>query len=160
MERVETPEEWDKVILSARSKPSKFSLVKMDPSKFFDIKLATDQYFLKTAKPPISLKQVRMFEITAETAVVKLRDSYNGLWRSSIVRSKIAITGLINLTPGYLQAVPISSAKLKNLGDLLPYLGNAKNRSFYDGIFSQQNLQSNDALEIDEDDNSSGCDES
>lgn len=74
MERVETPEEWDKVILSARSKPSKFSLVKMDLSKIFYIKLATDQYFLKTAKPPIYLKQVRMFEISTETALVKLRD--------------------------------------------------------------------------------------
>lgn len=160
LERVETPEEWDKVILSARSHPSKFSLVKMDPSKMFDIKSATDQYFLKTAKPPISLKQVRMFQISTETVLVKLRDTYTGPWRSSIVRSKIRMTGFIQLTPLYLQAVPISSAKLKNLKSLLPFLGNARNRSFYDDIFSQQDPQNKDTgVEIEEEDNSSGCDE-
>lgn len=97
----------------------------MDSSKIYNIKLATDQYFLKAAKPPILLKQVRMFKISIDTAVMKLRDTYNGPWRFSIVRSKMVITGFIKLTPVYLQAVPISFAKLKNIRNLLPYLGDA-----------------------------------
>ena len=70
------------------------------------------------------------------------------------------MTGFIQLTPLYLQAVPISSTKLKNLQSLLPFLGNARNRKFYDDIFSQQDPQNKDTdVEIEEEDNSSGCDE-
>nr|CAH7747678.1 unnamed protein product [Callosobruchus chinensis] len=41
-ERVETPEEWDNLILEARAKPSPFRLVKVDQSMIFDTKSATD----------------------------------------------------------------------------------------------------------------------
>lgn len=98
-----------------------------------------------------------MLEISKHPTVIKLKDTYAGPWRTSIIRNKQKLASFIELVPVYLQAVPISSAKLKNIKDLLPYLKNAENRKFYEKIFSQQDLNRNDELEIDEDDNSSGC---
>jgi hypothetical protein len=62
--KVEIPHEWDKLILNARANPSPFDLVKVDTSRIYDIKAATDPFFLKTAKPPIKIKDVRIKKIT------------------------------------------------------------------------------------------------
>ncbi|CAH1380009.1 unnamed protein product, partial [Tenebrio molitor] len=53
--KVEIPHEWDKLILNARANPSPFDLVKVDTSRIYDIKAATDPFFLKTAKPLIKI---------------------------------------------------------------------------------------------------------
>lgn len=45
VERVEVPEERDKLILKAREKPSPFQVVNLTKESFFNIKAATEKYF-------------------------------------------------------------------------------------------------------------------
>lgn len=47
-----------------------------------------NKYFLKTAKLSVSMKQIDMLESLINSAVITLRDTYIGSWKTSIVRSK------------------------------------------------------------------------
>ncbi|KAF2889455.1 hypothetical protein ILUMI_16718, partial [Ignelater luminosus] len=65
MKRVEVPKEWDKLILTAREKPSPFEVVNLTQESFFNIKAATEKYFLKLAKPFIKIKSIKQLLIEA-----------------------------------------------------------------------------------------------
>nr|XP_022906884.1 uncharacterized protein LOC111418579 [Onthophagus taurus] len=55
MERVEVPEQWDDLIRRAREKPVPFEVINFNQDKFFNVKAATEKYFLKLPKPAIKI---------------------------------------------------------------------------------------------------------
>lgn len=161
-ERVEIPEGWDNIILQARAKPSPFRLVKVDRSMIFDIKSATDKFFLKNPKPAIKIKNLKMLRIESTNRWIFLKDSYSGEWRSSIVASRVPMTNEISLNHAYDLAVPIKKTKLDALEKLLPLLHNNSNRKFYEDLTTNQNTiapDTPDNIIIENDDNSSGCED-
>ncbi|KAF2885929.1 hypothetical protein ILUMI_20244, partial [Ignelater luminosus] len=91
MERVKVPEEWNKLILKARKKPSPFEVVNLIQESFFNIKCASQKYFFKLAKPSIKIKKIKQLQIEAGVPTIGVRDSYNGYWRSSIIRNKVKL---------------------------------------------------------------------
>ncbi|KAJ8894664.1 hypothetical protein PR048_007328 [Dryococelus australis] len=78
IESVELPEEWDSAIQEARKKPSPISVVNMHYRDFVNMKAVTDDYFLKSPKPPLKIKSARMFYITEKDFYVRVRDTYHG----------------------------------------------------------------------------------
>lgn len=158
VERIEVPEEWDKLILNSREKPSPFKVVNVKPSMIFDIKKATDKYFLNSAKPAIKIKNVRKFKIEKNHPCVMLRDTYNGPWRTSIVRSKTAITNEWLLSQAYEGPVPIQKSKEENVRKLLHYLHDSRNINFYNDLFLSLATELNQESS-DNEDNSSGCED-
>ncbi|KAF2904550.1 hypothetical protein ILUMI_01627 [Ignelater luminosus] len=69
MERVEVPEEWDKLIFKAREKPSFFEVVNLTQESFFNIK----KYFLKLAKPSIKIKSIEQLQIEAGVPTISVK---------------------------------------------------------------------------------------
>nr|CAI5843897.1 unnamed protein product [Callosobruchus analis] len=161
-ERVEIPDDWDDLIKKAREKPSHFEIVNMKQDHFFDIKTATGKWFLKTAKPSIQIKNIRQLLVKHGDPTERVRDTYSGYWRSCIVRNKTGLPKEMLLKPLYTDYVKIYPLKMSNLKDLLGYLEKPQKRLFYEKKF-QQNEVNQDALtswvEVDEDDNSSGCED-
>lgn len=160
-ERIEVPQDWYKLILESRINPSPFRLVKVKGSMIFDIKTSTEKFFLNTPRPAINIKNVRMIRIENQTEFVFLRDTYNGLWRSSKVLSKIKIGREIVMKQAYMGPLPVKSTKLENVDKLLGLLHKQENRKFYDDLIREANKSSSDTVEvdIDNDDNSSGCED-
>lgn len=159
-ERVETPEGWDNLILQARAKPSPFRLIKVDRSMIFDTKSATDKFFLKYPKPAINIKNIKMLKIQNTDKCIFLKDSYGGPWRSSLVASKISTKNEINLQKAYALPIPIKKTKLDTLENLLPLLHDHRNRTFYEDLIKNQTMEPvGSDNEIDNDDNSSGCED-
>lgn len=162
IERVEAPNDWDSLIQTARQNPSPFEVVRMDQQHFFDFKSATEEYFLKSAKPPIQIKKVRQMIIKKNEPTVSVRDSYSGFWRSSIIRNKVRLPEAMTLKCAYSQSVKISPLKINNLKTLLQYLEKAEKKVFYEQLFEKnENTEGgpSNVDEIDEDDNSSGCED-
>lgn len=160
IERVETPEGWDDLILQARSKPSPFRVVKVNQSIIFDVKSATDKFFSQNPKPAVNIKNVKMIRIESTSARIFLRDTYNGPWRSSLVTSKTTMKNEICLNRAYDLPIAIQKTKLDTLAKLLPLLHDHKNRKFYDSLIENQNqLGCDEVATVDNDDNSSGCDD-
>ncbi|KAJ8956422.1 hypothetical protein NQ314_006751 [Rhamnusium bicolor] len=76
---VETPQELDDIMVTCRLKPSPFDVINVDQSNLFDVKKAVEPYFLKTPKPPLKLKILRMYKISIEDPnIVLIRESYSG----------------------------------------------------------------------------------
>lgn len=164
IERVELPNHWDRLIKKARVKPSQFEVVKMDQHHFFNIKSATENYFLKAAKPPLQIKKIREMIVKINDPTISVRDSYNGFWRSSIIRNKVRLPDGITLERAYDEPVKIAPLKITNLKTLLQYLERPENKLFYEQIFEKnetimERMTNNNDCEVDEDDNSSGCDD-
>jgi hypothetical protein len=157
--KVEIPHEWDKLILNARANPSPFDLVKVDTSRIYDIKAATDPFFLKTAKPPIKIKDVRIIKIEKKSPLIYLRDSYHGPWRSSIVRNKLGMPMGLDLKVVYDKPNEIAPVKIQNLQTLMGFLEYPENKQFYEKIFSQNSscTYGSGEPEVENEDNSSGC---
>ncbi|KAF2879007.1 hypothetical protein ILUMI_27165 [Ignelater luminosus] len=140
MDRAEVPEEWNKLILKAREKPSSFEVVNLTQESFFNIKAATEKDFLKLVKPSIKIKSIKQLQIEAGVPSISVKDSYQGYWRSSIIRNKVKLPTEMFLKSSY--------KALKN------------QKRFYEEIFSKNDqVKAEGSIEVDEDDNSSGCEE-
>lgn len=63
----EIEEDWDKVILSAKQKPSPFNLVKMTQNQFYNVTASVEPYFLKTPNPAMEIKKAKMIQINSTT---------------------------------------------------------------------------------------------
>lgn len=156
---VETPQEWDNIIATSRSKPTPFTLVNVDQSNLYDVKKTVEPYFLKTPKPPLKLKTLRMYKVSKENpGVVLVRDSYCGPWSRSLIRNKTKIPNEFALTPSYTGPIAINPLKVKSLLDLCPTLSKIENRAFYES-FNQNRKEQPDQnmMDVDSEDNSSGC---
>lgn len=152
-ETAETPQEWIDIINGCRESPSPFNVVNVERSMFYDIKEATDRYFLKTPKPAVALKNLRMYRIHAETPVFAVRDHYNSAWRSCIIRNKKKFPSELQFKSSYPENLPINKNKMKDLRKLFAFI-KKENLSFY------ETLQSNEGPvdDIDDSDNSSDGD--
>lgn len=164
---VTLPEHWDKVVQDARQHPSPFKLKIMTHEDFFDIRSAVEPLFLKTPKPPLKLQQVRMMLFDQHDIHVNLRKSYYGLWERHIVVNKsYKNTGnTLDIRKLYQSPPGIQPAKANNLRELIQYLENPLHRQYYESLLegpapnnnNQANEESN--VDIDDDDNSDGCEE-
>lgn len=158
--KAEVPEEWDKLILNARAHPSPFNLVKVNVSHMYNIKAATDPFFLKTAKPPVKIKDIRMLRIEKKSPLIFLRDNYHGPWRSSIVHNKVPIPEGLELNILYDRPNEIAPVKIQNLKNLMGFLEKPGNKIFYETIFSCSNGNATERpIDLDNEDNSSGCED-
>lgn len=161
----EVPEDWDRVILSARQKPSPFKLRNLSTFDVKNIKKSTEAYFLKTPKPPLKLKNIRMLQFNGNDPFVKCRHSYRGPWQTSIVRNKKELSEVLTLDCLYIEPPCIAPAKLKDIKSLIPYLGNPESVNFYRKLFEDQSggneVVTDQTLDfdLDNDDNSSGCED-
>lgn len=161
LEAAEAPEDWDAIILGARKVPSPFNLHKVKRNEFLDMKKATDDLFLKMPKPPLKIKSVRMLNINKRSHYVYTRENYNGPWAQSVVVSpKKCLPREIELPFLYHGPLPIAPAKLQNIMSLTKFLNNVSNVRFYEGLGQQTNEDDDaGAVDISEDDNSSGCED-
>lgn len=150
----EVPEDWDALIQEARIKPSPFVVVNMTRDMFFDIQNACSSYFLKTPRPTLGLREARIIEISSDSAYVKTKNTYSGLWTHSAVRNKKALQSYIELKKLYEQPIPINSVKIKNVISLSAFLKKPSSIAFYEK-FSLTESGTN--IDIDEDDNSDEC---
>ncbi|KAI4455560.1 dna-directed rna polymerases i ii and iii subunit rpabc2 [Holotrichia oblita] len=158
---IEVPEEWDDIIRRARKHPSPFKIVNMECNVMFDIKTSIDRFFLKTPKPKANIKSVRVININKTFPDVRLKDHYNGPWRHCSIRSKIPLPTELPFLPLYTGPNKISDSKITNLKSLLPFLSDETKRAFYEAIFEKQKntCTADKEHDIDNDDNSSGCDD-
>ncbi|CAG4917086.1 unnamed protein product [Colias eurytheme] len=151
-EQAETPSDWDSIMSGCRQSPSPFNVIKVDQSMLFDIKKATEPYFLKSPKPAVQLKNLRMYKINKESPFLFVRDHYSGPWRSCIIRNKKKMPQDMTLSPIYTKPIPINTAKLNDLQKLVPFLKES-NQQFY----STLNTTDDDvSADVDNSDNSSG----
>lgn len=164
--RAEVPEDWNKLILNARQNPSPFHLKELSTYDVKDIKKSTEDFFLKTPKPPLRLKQVRMLMINENDPFVKFRHTYHGHWYSSTVRNKNKLPEFLTLDCLYDEPPRVAPAKLKDLQNLMPYLNSPDNLKFYNQIFAEHvkagpvvNRDETSDCDVDIDDNSSGCED-
>ncbi|KAJ8964873.1 hypothetical protein NQ314_004555 [Rhamnusium bicolor] len=128
---VETPQVWDDIMVTCRSKPSSFDVINVDQSNSFDVKKAVKPYFLKTPKPPLKLKTLRMYKISIEDPNIALiRESYSGPWGRCWIRNKTQIPTEFALTPSYAGPININPLKIKSLIHLCPTLSKVENRAF------------------------------
>lgn len=121
---------------------------------FFDIQNACSSYFLKTPRPTLGLREARIIEISCDSAYVKTKNTYSGLWTHSAVRNKKALQSYIELKKLYEQPIPINSVKIKNVISLSAFLKKPSSIAFYEK-FSLTESGTN--IDIDEDDNSDEC---
>lgn len=156
LERAERPEDWDKIILNARTKPTPFHLVKMRQDDFFDIKSATASFFLKSPKPAITIKKIRIMKISTATRTLLLKDGYSGPFRTSII-ARANLPSTIQLGKLHDSPIPIASNKAENLRSLLPLLRLVENKQYYEHVLDGTVFVNAAGAEIEEDDNSSGC---
>ncbi|KAI4454181.1 dna-directed rna polymerases i ii and iii subunit rpabc2 [Holotrichia oblita] len=158
---IEVPEEWDDIIRRARKHPSPFKIVNMECNVMFDIKTSIDRFFRKTPKPKANIKSVRVININKTFPDVRLKDHYNGPWRHCSIRSKIPLPTELPFLPLYTGPNKISDSKITNLKSLLPFLSDETKRAFYEAIFEKQKntCTADKEHDIDNDDNSSGCDD-
>ncbi|KAF2893281.1 hypothetical protein ILUMI_12890 [Ignelater luminosus] len=144
----------------AREKPSPFVVVRLTQESFFNIKAATEKYFLKLAKPSIKIKSIRQLQIEAGVPTVSVRDSYNGYRRSSIIRNKVKLLTEMSLKSSYEASVEIFPLKINIVKTLITYLEKPEHKHFYEKIFFKNDqVKAEATIEVDEDDNSSGCEE-
>ncbi|CAH1963203.1 unnamed protein product [Acanthoscelides obtectus] len=152
LERAERPEDWVKVILNARMKPSPFYLVEVKQYDFFDIKSATSNYFLNNSEPAIDIKNIRILRITSQTSTLFLKDTYNGPFQITIVaQSNLPCT--IQLERHLNELLPVASNKAGSLKLLLPLLRFVSNKEYYERIHDNNTPNS----EIKEYDDSTRC---
>lgn len=150
-EAAETPAEWIDIISGCRESPSPFNVVNVERSMFFNIKEATDPYFLKTPKPAVALKNLRMYRIQEETSVFGVRDHYNSAWRSCIIRNKKKLPRELHFKASYPENLPINRNKMKDLRKLFDFI-KKESLPFYEQLQSTEDP----ADDIDHSDNSSG----
>ncbi|KAJ8928739.1 hypothetical protein NQ314_018664 [Rhamnusium bicolor] len=118
---------------------------------------AVEPYFLKTPKPPLKLKTLRMYKISIEDPNIALiRKSYSGPWGRCWIRNKTQIPTEFALTPSYAGPININPLKIKSLIDLCPTLSKVENRAFYESFMQNREEQPSQNTEIDSEDNS-GC---
>lgn len=80
----ETPNDWIEVIKSSRCKPSPFKVISVDQSMVRDWASFLEPLYAK--KCPFLSRPIRELEVRYEhERMIFHRDSYNGLWTSSIV---------------------------------------------------------------------------
>ncbi|KAF2905918.1 hypothetical protein ILUMI_00260 [Ignelater luminosus] len=126
---------------------------------WFSLMAAIKKYFLKLAKPSIKIKSIKQLRIKAGVPTISVRDSYKGYWRSSI-RNKAKLPIEMSLKSSYEALVEISPFKLNNLETLITYLEKPEHKHLYEEIFSKNDqVKAEATIKIDEDDNSSGCEE-
>ncbi|KAJ8926491.1 hypothetical protein NQ314_021136 [Rhamnusium bicolor] len=114
--------------------------------------------FLKTPKPPLKLKTLRMYKISIEDPNIALiRKSYSGPWGRCWIRNKTQIPTEFAMTPSYAGPININPLKTKSLIDLCPTLSKVENRAFYESFMQNREEQPSQNTEIDSEENSSGC---
>lgn len=164
--KVEVPEMWDKAVKEARKHPSPFDLKVMTHEDFFDMKNAVEPLFLKTPKHPLKLHEVRMMMFEKDDKHIYLRKSYYGPWERHIVRNKNyhGDVSTLDLSKLYESPPGLKPAKKRDLLNLIQYLEDPAHRQYYELLL--QDLASNaedptaeENVEIDNDDNSDGCDD-
>lgn len=162
--RAEIPETWDVVVKTARKHPSPFHLKIMTHEDFFDLKSAVEPFFLKMPKPPLKLQQVRMLMIEKDDPHINLRKSYIGPWERHIVRNKpyrLDISTL-NLPKLYKTPPGLHPAKKRDVLNLIQYLEDPAHRQYYESLLENLQVsqdQTVENVEIDNDDNSDGCED-
>lgn len=154
---VETHAEWDAIIESCRSSPTPFNVIKASQDMFFNMKAATESYFTKTPRPAVKLRGLRMYKINKSCEFLKVRESYSGPWLQCNIRSRRILPTELTLNKIYNESLPLNSAKIKNLIALSKVLTNPANCAFYESLQSKTNGEEEE--DIDNEDNSSGCDE-
>lgn len=152
----EVPEHWDQLIRESREKPSPFTVINMTQDKFFDIQKACSPYFLKSPRPSLGLREARIIETISGSPYVKTRNTYSGAWTNCVVRNKKALGNFIDLQNLYQQPIPISSDKIKNIIALSSFLKNPESVPFYEKF---RITESAPHVDIDNDDDSDGCEE-
>lgn len=156
---IETPEEWDNLLRSCRSKPSPFNVVNVDQSDLCNIKEAVQPFFLKNPRPAVKLKPARMFRITQEHQFLEIRDTYNGPWRSCMIRNLHKLPTELVLQKLYPGPLPLNSGKRKDLRNLYSVL-KPSSVMFYNSLGGPELDTAGVESEVDLDmsDNSSGGD--
>lgn len=159
LESAELPDDWDQIILEARKYPSPFKLHKIHHYDIIDMKGATEKYFWKAAKPPLKIKSARMVQIVNTDRYIRMRDTYNGCWRSSVVLKSKCIPNELELPMAYAESLEMNTNKKKSILNLVPYLQRIESREYYEKLCSSSNLKASGAEDSENDEeNSSGCD--
>lgn len=157
---IEVPSEWDKIISEAREKPSQYELVKVKSNEIFDISTSMSSFFLKNPKPPVKIKTARMLRYDIkEPGYVLARQSYSGEWERSTIRNSKSLPRELSLTPNYEEAIALKPSKIRHLKSLAKFIRKPENIQFYDHLLSNNNIENEPNVEIDNDDNSSGASE-
>ncbi|KAJ8883576.1 hypothetical protein PR048_015420 [Dryococelus australis] len=158
----ELPVDWDSVIFNARKCPTSFSLDIMRYDDFKDIKAETGPFFLKTPKSPLQIKEARVVQVVKGESTLRIKITHSGPWATQIVHSRQPLVPYLDIPALYQCNAGIKSAKANDLAKLMAYLECPANRVFYDVIcVGPLNGSSNNTVsdfEVDENDNSSGCD--
>ena len=164
--KVEIPEMWDKIVEEARKHPSPFHLKIMTHEDFIDMKNAVEPFFLKTPKPPLKLHEFRMMLFQKEDKHIYLRKSYYGPWERHIVINKHyhGDASSIDLSKLYKSPTGLKPAKQRDLLKLIQYLEDPTHRQYYELLLQNMTLSTEapaaeENVEIDNDDNSDGCDD-
>lgn len=155
----EVPSDWDKIISEVRRYPSPFKVVPVTQDDFFDMKQALTPYFLKTPKPALKLRQARVITTKAEFNYIKIKLNFSGPSFKSEIRKRQNLPNELTLNPLYTTAIELTAGKKANLINLSKYLSCAENREYYINLCGGDELDDEDDVEVDEDDNSDGCEE-
>jgi len=157
--RVELPEDWYREIRSCRIKPNPFNVLEVDQSLIRNWSQLLDTMYVK--KPPYKSRPIRELRISnCHPRLLEHRDAYNGHWKSSIIRPRIATSELqlpmrefilppklytgkfalqLNIfcflcSISFADPIKITQEKFKDLLHLSQFCTSENARSFYKGL--------------------------
>ncbi|KAF2893484.1 hypothetical protein ILUMI_12689 [Ignelater luminosus] len=117
-------------------------------------------YYIQSSQKGRQKDIIKLSRIKSGEPTISVRDSYNGYWRSSIIRNKVKLPTEMSLKSAYEASVEISSLKINILKTLITYLEKPEPQHFYEEIFYKNDqVKAEATIEVDEDNNSSGCEE-
>lgn len=131
---IETPEEWEDLIKTARKHPSPFEVKSITPDMFFDLKKALEPYFIKTCKPATKIKDARMIKIDQESPFVLVKYNFTGEWTRIHVRTKRPLPSELNFSPLYKAQIPLNPNIVKDIQRLKHYLSDPYKMIIYDKL--------------------------
>ncbi|XP_065218739.1 uncharacterized protein LOC135844449 [Planococcus citri] len=136
LETIQTIEEWNHVIEAARKKPS-FEVVHPETSDFHDMLSALQPYFLKTAKPALKLREIKMYRIRESTADIEVKYQYDEKkWSTCTIRNRKKLPDELDLKLMYEEPISVRGSKITDLKKLLPFV-KRENHPFYNDLISK-----------------------
>lgn len=153
----EVPSDWDEIIRDARKHPSPFKVIPVTQDMFFNIKDAIMPYFLKVPRPALRLRQARIIKTSAIYNYIKTKENFTGISTCNEIRRKNRLPNDFVLDPLYSEPIKMNAGKIDNLLSLSKFLTKAENRDYYHKICGVEVNNVVDVVEVDEDDNSDGC---
>lgn len=158
---VEVPDQWSDIIKTSQEKPKPFKHVMVTQEFVYNIKKLADPYFKLYQRKIFKLKSLRMFKIESTSSFVKVRDSYNGAWRTVNVQNTKKLPNTLEFEKLYNKMIPINKLKIDYMKNLFPYLS-LDSRKYYDNLFSSTSTTNHEPnneqqyVDLIESDNSSG----